>query len=903
MPAPARKRTTATLARPASESRPILAVILGVIGTFLLIAMAFHTLQDDVWMREWLEQKFLLPATTGAQLVGNPCGSFGASVAVLLFSLFGFAAFLVPGFLFLSAWFALNNRAHTLWPTKVALMAACLVFGAPILTRALGLASDVSQIVPWGAFDPKGAGGILGDFLYHSLCKPVLGEIGVWVLVLPYCFCLLGVVADDPKATLAAWIAELRDDFGAWNAERKAAALKAEEERRRRAAAAAELRRKQQEIVGAELAPAAQPKSSAKVTAVTAVVDVPLDDDLDNLDLPPVKKGRAAKAAEAAAQDAAEDEGPETVQPETVTITPAVAAVAPAPEKPAPAPAKPEPVKPEPVKKTTEAEVVSTVGGGKVLVVKPEAIERAKASQQLKRSGDYIFPSRDHLATPKDGSAVPAEDFRKRAQDLIETLKQFKVECIPVDPTAGIDVGIQQGPSITRYEIKPAPGVRVEKIANLSNNIAMNLEAEAVRILAPVPGKGTVGIEIPNRVRKDVLLREIIESQAWVDARAKMEIPVVLGVDSVTGKPVIADLAKMPHCLIAGSTGQGKSVCINAFIASLLYRHGPADLRFIMVDPKVVELQVYSKLPHLLVPVETDPKRVPAALKWLVAEMSKRYKIFGKCGVKNIAGFNAKIEKEKGQPKQEELVLTPAEQAAATEAAENAFDDGIAIPAEKLPYIVCIIDEMADLMMVAAKDIETLVARLAQLARAAGIHLVLATQRPSTDVITGLIKANFPTRIAFKVSSQIDSRTILDRGGAESLVGRGDMLFIPPGTATLNRVQGAFIGEQEISAIVDEIHAKNGGPEFAQDIVEAINNASSEGDEEDLEEVDVNNEDALIERCWQIIKTHRRASVSMLQRKLKLGYNRAARIMDALEERGYVGPENGSSPREILRED
>ncbi len=894
MPAPARKRTTATLARPTSESRPILAVVLGVVGTFLLIAMAFHTLQDAVWMRQWLETNLVLPAATGAAEVPNPCGSFGASIAVLLFSLFGYAAFLIPAFLFLAAWFALNNRAHTLWPTKVALMAACLLFGAPILARWLGMESDANQTVPWGAFDPKGAGGVLGGFLYNSLCKPVLGPIGVWVLILPYGFCLLGVVADDPKATLSAWIAELRDGVGAWNADRKAAALKVEEERRRRAVAAAELRRKQQEIVGAEVLPSVQPKSSPKAVAVTGLVDVPLDDDLDALDLPPVKKGRG-KATPDDEPAAVAASAPETVQPESLTVTPAVVAAA-------PAPAKPEPVKPEPVKKTPEPEVVSTVGGGKVLVVKPEAIERAKASQQLKRSGDYIFPSRDHLAKPKEGSEAPAEDFRKRAQDLIETLKQFKVDCIPVDPTAGIDVGIQQGPSITRYEIKPAPGVRVEKIANLSNNIAMNLEAEAVRILAPVPGKGTVGIEIPNRVRKDVLLREIIESQAWVDARAKMEVPVVLGVDSVTGKPVIADLAKMPHCLIAGSTGQGKSVCINAFIASLLYRHGPADLRFIMVDPKVVELQVYSKLPHLLVPVETDPKRVPAALKWLVAEMSKRYKIFGKLGVKNIAGFNAKIDKEKGQPKQEELVLTPEEQAAATEAAESVIDDGIVIPTEKLPYIVCIIDEMADLMMVAAKDIETLVARLAQLARAAGIHLVLATQRPSTDVITGLIKANFPTRIAFKVSSQIDSRTILDRGGAESLVGRGDMLFIPPGTATLNRVQGAFIGEQEISAIVDEIHAKNGGPEFAQDIVEAINSASEEGDE-DTSEVDVNNEEALIERCWQIIKTHRRASVSMLQRKLKLGYNRAARIMDSLEERGYVGPENGSSPREILRED
>ena len=894
MPAPARKRTTATLARPTSESRPILAVVLGVVGTFLLIAMAFHTLQDAVWMRKWLETNLVLPAATGAPEVHNPCGDFGASIAVLLFSLFGYAAFLIPAFLFLAAWFALNNRAHTLWPTKVALMAACLLFGAPILARWLGMEADANQTVPWGAFDPKGAGGVLGGFLYNSLCKPVLGPIGVWVLILPYGFCLLGVVADDPKATLSAWIAELRDGVGAWNADRKAAALKVEEERRRRAVAAAELRRKQQEIVGAEVLPSAQPKSSTKAITVTGLVDVPLDDDLDALDLPPVKKGRG-KATPDDEPAAVAASAPETVQPESLTVTPAVVAAA-------PAPAKPEPVKPEPVKKAPEPEVVSTVGGGKLLVVKPEAIERAKASQQLKSSGVYIFPSPDHLAKPKEGSEAPAEDFRKRAQDLIETLKQFKVDCIPVDPTAGIDVGIQQGPSITRYEIKPAPGVRVEKIANLSNNIAMNLEAEAVRILAPVPGKGTVGIEIPNRVRKDVLLREIIESQAWVDARAKMEVPVVLGVDSVTGKPVIADLAKMPHCLIAGSTGQGKSVCINAFIASLLYRHRPADLRFIMVDPKVVELQVYSKLPHLLVPVETDPKRVPAALKWLVAEMSKRYKIFGKLGVKNIAGFNAKIDKEKGQPKQEELVLTPEEQAAATEAAESVIDDGIVIPTERLPYIVCIIDEMADLMMVAAKDIETLVARLAQLARAAGIHLVLTTQRPSTDVITGLIKANFPTRIAFKVSSQIDSRTILDRGGAESLVGRGDMLFIPPGTATLNRVQGAFIGEQEISAIVDEIHAKNGGPEFAQDIVEAINSASEEGDE-DTSEVDVNNEEALIERCWQIIKTHRRASVSMLQRKLKLGYNRAARIMDSLEERGYVGPENGSSPREILRED
>ncbi|MBJ7493893.1 MAG: DNA translocase FtsK, partial [Opitutales bacterium] len=514
-----------------------------------------------------------------------------------------------------------------------------------------------------------------------------------------------------------------------------------------------------------------------------------------------------------------------------------------------------------------------------------------------KKKGDYTFPTISLLNEPVVDKEIPVEDFKKRASDLIETLTQFKVSVVPVDPEAGIDVGIQQGPSITRYEIKPAPGVRVEKISNLANNIAMNLSAESVRILAPVPGRGTVGIEIPNLHRKDVLLREIIQSKAWTEST--MEIPVVLGVDSVTNKPVIQDLAKMPHCLIAGATGQGKSVCINSFIISMLYRCTPEDLRFIMVDPKVVELQVYSKLPHLLIPVETDPRRVPAALKWLIVEMQRRYKIFAKCGVKNITGFNAKIKKEAGVPKQEELPLSADEQAAARDAAESIIDDGIAIPTTKLPYIVCIIDEMADLMMAAAKEVETSIARLAQLARAAGIHLVLATQRPSTDVITGLIKANLPTRIGFKVASYIDSRTILDRSGAETLVGRGDMLFVPPGSASLSRVQGAYVGEQEVSAIIDYINEKNGSPEFAQEVVDAIEKGSSEdfeGGEGDGEEGD----DPMVAQAWSIIKENQRASVSMLQRRLKLGYNRAARIMDILHDRGFVGPENGSSPREIL---
>ena len=868
MPAPARKRS-ATLARPASESKPILAAVLALIGAFLLVAMLFHSAADQNLIPEWLEKTFSLPAESNTKPTQNPCGAFGATVAVILFSLFGFAGFLIPFFLCAAAWFALNQRAHTLWPVKVTLMALCVILFAPILTLWLGTAKDVSV-----AFDPRGAGGVLGGMLFGSVFHPVLGDYGAWVLVFPYGFCLLGALADDPKATLSSWIAEMRDGLGAWNAERKAAALTAAEEQRRRQAAAAELRRKQQEVVGTAIA-VPQPKEAAKPASKSVLVP---------LDIP----HEGPKEDEAV--------GPELVEPDNVTISSDTATKDKKPEKP-----KPVVDEDEEEEEETEAKAVRKTpeplgpSAGKVLIVKPDQIEKARASQVIKKRGDYVFPEIKMLNEPAAGSKLAPEDFRKRASDLIETLKQFKVDCVPVDPANGVDVGIQQGPSITRYEIKPAPGVRVEKISNLSNNIAMNLEAEAVRILAPVPGKGTVGIEIPNKNRKDVLLREIIESKAW--AEAAMELPVVLGVDSVTNKPVIQDLAKMPHALIAGATGQGKSVCINAIIVSLLYRCTPQDLRFIMVDPKVVELQIYNNLPHLLIPVETDPKRVPAALKWLIAEMSQRYKIFAKVGVKNITGFNAKIAKDAGAPKQEELALSAEEQAAATEAAESVIDDGVRVQTEKLPYIVCIIDEMADLMMVAAQDIETSVARIAQLARAAGIHLVLATQRPSTDVITGLIKANLPTRIGFKVSSQIDSRTILDRGGAETLVGRGDMLFVPPGSATLNRVQGAFVGEQEVAAIVEFLAEKNGKPEFAQDVIKAIKDGAADGEAgEEGEE----GEDPLVAQSWAIIKETRRASVSMLQRRLKLGYNRAARIMDILHDKGYVGPENGSSPREIL---
>ena len=523
-----------------------------------------------------------------------------------------------------------------------------------------------------------------------------------------------------------------------------------------------------------------------------------------------------------------------------------------------------------------------------IKVVAEEKPERAAVSIPERR-GDYIFPPIDLLVRPNSGHIMRSEDHAGTMEALVRTLDEFGVKVVPGE--------IHTGPVITRYEVKPAPGVRVEKIVNLDKNIALGLKAMSVRILAPVPGKGTVGIEVPNKIAEAVCMRDIVESKAWAEAKA--EIPIVLGKD-VTGKPIVTDLTKMPHVLIAGSTGSGKTVCISAIIASLLYHSGPEDLRFIMVDPKVVEMQMYNALPHMLIPVVTEPKKVPGALKWLIAEMEHRYQIFAKTNVRNIAGFNAKLLKDKEEQAKADAMdaeMSAEERAAINNVEVPRDDDAFEIPKKKLPYIVCVIDELADLMMVAPADIETCIARIAQLARAAGIHLILATQRPSVNVITGVIKANLPSRISFKVASKIDSRTILDGGGAEALIGKGDMLFIPPGTSNLTRAQGAFVSDDEINAIVEFLQENNEPPVFAAEVQRQIDSSDSDGSEEATGGED---SDELLPNAIDVLRSTKRASTSMLQRRLRIGYNRAARLMEELEERGIVGPENGSSPREIL---
>lgn len=521
-------------------------------------------------------------------------------------------------------------------------------------------------------------------------------------------------------------------------------------------------------------------------------------------------------------------------------------------------------------------------------VVRAEKTEKA-GDLFPERKGDYHFPTLDLLMDPPEEIDTGDEDHMLKAKRLKETLMEFKIE---------VELGeVHTGPVITRYDIHPAAGVRVEKIANLDKNLAMALKAESVRILAPVPGKGCVGVEVPNAKPMPVCMKEILQSKAWAEAGA--EIPIVLGKEA-SGRPLVADLTKMPHLLVAGSTGSGKTVCINSIIASLCYHSSPEDVRFIMVDPKIVEMKVYNDLPHMLIPVVTEPKKVPGALKWLLVEMERRYQIFSKIGVRNIAGFNAKVLKDKKEREKAQLLdaeMTAEERAALSSIVVPRDEEVLEIPENKLPYIVCIIDELADLMMVAQADVETGIARLAQLARAAGIHLIIATQRPSVNVITGVIKANLPSRISFRVASYRDSQTILDGKGAEALIGKGDMLFIPPGSSAFARAQGAFVSDDEINGVVEFLKI-NGPPQIIEEVQKQVESA---GQDDVLgNETENDDEDPMVRKAIEIIRSTKRASTSNLQRKLSIGYNRAARIMDDLEDRGLVGPDIPGQGREIL---
>jgi S-DNA-T family DNA segregation ATPase FtsK/SpoIIIE len=498
-------------------------------------------------------------------------------------------------------------------------------------------------------------------------------------------------------------------------------------------------------------------------------------------------------------------------------------------------------------------------------------------------AANYVLPGLDLLDqhdVEGRGGADPAE-LERVQQILIETLAQFGIAVAPGD--------ITRGPTITRYEVYPAKGVRVDKIVSLERDLARATRAERINILAPIPGKDTVGIELANARKVTVTLRELLQSPDWEEAKGRAKIPLALGKD-VYGKAIIADLAQMPHLLVAGTTGSGKSVCINGLIASMLFRFTPEELQLIMIDPKVVELQLYANLPHLRYPVITDPKKVLLVLRGLIDEMEKRYKIFARVGVRNIISFNARPTKKAAPGNgeggaEEDATIGRGSTAPATK-------DELQIP-DKLPYIIALIDELADLMQTAPADVESAIARITQMARAAGIHIIVATQTPRADVITGVIKANIPSRIAFQVASKIDSRVILDENGADRLLGQGDMLYLPPSTSRLIRAQGVLVTDEEIRRLVEFVSAQS-TPVFDAQMHEKLE-AASATDEEISDE-----DEELVEKCIEIIRQEKRASTSLLQRRLRLGYTRAARIVDILEQRGILGPGEGAKPREIL---
>lgn len=476
----------------------------------------------------------------------------------------------------------------------------------------------------------------------------------------------------------------------------------------------------------------------------------------------------------------------------------------------------------------------------------------------------YEFPPVDLLTKPKGTKGVSERDLQETARKLQSTLDSFGVRVTVTN--------VSCGPAVTRYELQPEQGVKVSKITSLADDIKLNLAAADVRIEAPIPGKAAVGIEVPNKENSMVLLRELIESSEFTGHGSKVAFAV--GKD-IGGQVVVTDIAKMPHLLIAGATGSGKSVCINTLIMSILYKADPAEVKLIMVDPKVVELSVYNGIPHLMIPVVTDPKKASAALNWAVVEMTERYQKFAELGVRDLKGYNARVEEAEKQGLEEEKY-------------------------RRLPQIVIIVDELADLMMVAPGEVEDSICRLAQLARAAGLHLVIATQRPSVNVITGLIKANIPSRIAFAVSSAIDSRTILDGSGAEKLLGKGDMLFFPSGYSKPVRVQGAFVSDHEVSAVVDFLKAHNEGSAYNTEVSEKITSMPSGGTDAGGSSGNGNGYDEYFADAGKLIIEKDKASIGMLQRAYKIGFNRAARIMDQLAEAGVVGPEEGTKPRKVL---
>ncbi len=886
---------------PPSAWGELLAIVLFFAGLLLFLALiSYHPGDLPTWV------PFSQTSTPNSP-TQNFIGPFGAIAAGTCYFLFGAASYLIAVLLMIFGGSRVFTANLVLTPARM------IWFAVSVVTAACLIQSQTTFLQDWrGQFNIAGPGGFFGYWIGERLFRDrLLGQVGstmaFGVLYVSSVVLLFGLHPVAIVRRVIAWSGERREA-------KRVAALEAVDAARRIELERQRLDREQRRLEkqlrrsGAEV-----PGDASDETAADEGEEPPGSLAEDFIDRP---------------------------QPQIIDSN-------------TPTPAE---------KKPRLADVLARSGGR--TPAKTGALAAADAGDV--RFANYQCPGADllELADMQGRPPMDPEELRRVQTQIVECLDHFGIKVSPGD--------ITRGPTITRYEVYPAKGVRVDKIVSLERDIARATRAERINILAPIPGKDTVGIEIANARKVKVALRELIESEDWATTKAK--IPLALGKD-VYGKTIIADLAAMPHCLVAGTTGSGKSVCINALVASMLFRFTPEQLRFIMIDPKVVEMQMYNDLPHLIVPVVTDPKKVLLALNWLIHEMEKRYKIFAKTNVRNITGFNARPIKRtqmeldfdaaeaakkaaaeaKARVDEEELAKLVADEApveAEGEVAENAAEPGerqfvkLAVTAEpptpvavrqtspepgpepidpiaspfagdlnrpaqvtppsarnsrdddpiipeRMPYIVVIVDELADLMQTAPADVENAIARITQMARAAGIHMIVATQTPRADVVTGIIKANIPSRIAFQVASKIDSRVILDENGAERLLGQGDMLYLPPGTSRQIRAQGVLVTDEEIHRVV-RFAADQGKANFEISIHDKLQNDSDDDD-------DVTPEDEeLVQKCIEIIRQEKKASTSMLQRRLRLGYTRAARVVDVLERRGIVGPENGAKGREIL---
>ena len=782
-------------------------------------------------------------------------GAVGKTVSGFLFGMFGLMAYVLPVLLLVGSFFAVSNRGNKLAAVKLIAAIVFLVF----LCTFMGLAMNGNDRVhPLDAYtycaERHTGGGIIGGCLAYYMCQAfgLIGSFIIDIIVLIVCMVLItersalrGMQKGGKKVYESA----------------KESNEKYREYREYRAQERKE-RRMDHKVSGVSIDTRIEEKgkkNKKRKSDEMGELSAPAFDMMPDTTVPPMPEKISSPAPVAVLEEPAAEIQPEIsgdFMPDTFPPEPSQAA--PVPEHiPKPAKDASKPAE-KTQKKKNEQEIQNEV---------------QKVAQEMETSGlehkpdkAYVFPSIDLLKKGEGKKSANTEhQLRETADKLQQTLKNFGVNVTVTN--------ISCGPAVTRYEIQPEMGVKVSKIVGLTDDIKLNLAAADIRIEAPIPGKAAVGIEVPNKENVMVAFRDLIESPEFQTAKSKISFAV--GKD-ISGKTKVTDIAKMPHLLIAGATGSGKSVCINTIIMSILYKADPKDVKLLMVDPKVVELSVYNGIPHLLIPVVTDPKKAAGALNWAVAEMTDRYNKFAEAHVRNLKGYNAKIDSlpdVEGEPKP-----------------------------EKMPQIVIIVDELADLMMVASNDVEGAICRLAQLARAAGIHLIIATQRPSVNVITGLIKANMPSRIAFAVTSGIDSRTILDMNGAEKLLGKGDMLFYPQGIPKPVRVQGAFVSDKEVSDVVNYIKEENGQVSYNAAVEEHMNNAESENMTVSIDSNSGTGDgrDAYFADAAKLLIEKEKGSIGMLQRYFKVGFNRAARIMDQLEEAGIVGPEEGTKPRRVL---